>query len=350
MSVVSRRSRTVGSGRSASAAYAVNVLCTLAVIILAAGQLVDAVLGLSGIGPLASRDEGPASETAVLGDGTSLSDLVSQVYTRNVTPRPNTGKVDPQSRSGLTRAPQTALRPQQPVAPPAPKPSPFALLFGGAGAANDAALQPAAPAPVVTYHTVCVRLCDGAYFPISYATTRDRFRHDEEACKSRCGSPAKLYAYRSSGGSPEDMEDIQGRAYRDLATAFQYRTTYDADCTCKPHPWEEASLQRHRMYAEAAAAKTAATASVAGVATDTGRPGGAAGNRARAATAAIVNGANAEAPQPDGGQTARVAPPWTPAMGLGAKNDPGNLKAKSKGKVTASIETADDIFRANLSR
>src|SRR5690606_29512315 len=32
-----------------------------------------------------------------------------------------------------------------------------------------------------TYRTVCVRLCDGFFFPISFATTPDRFGADEAA-------------------------------------------------------------------------------------------------------------------------------------------------------------------------
>jgi hypothetical protein len=123
-------------------------------------------------------------------------------------------------------------------------------LFFGFGEA-----APLAPPPVVTYRTVCVRLCDGSFFPISYATTSDRFSRDEKACQKSCSSPAKLYVYRSSGGTPETMVDRNGQPYAQLATAFRYRTAYDASCTCKPQPWEEAAQERHRMYALAAAKK-----------------------------------------------------------------------------------------------
>jgi hypothetical protein len=106
--------------------------------------------------------------------------------------------------------------------------------------------------PVVTpvYRSVCVRLCDGAYFPVSPSVKADQFERDEQLCKSRCNSPAELYIYRADDGSPDTMEDLEGRPYVRLTTAFKYRVTYDAGCTCKPHPWEEASLARHRQYAE----------------------------------------------------------------------------------------------------
>src|SRR5712664_2427672 len=37
-----------------------------------------------------------------------------------------------------------------------------------------------------TYRTVCVRTCDGFYFPISFATEPARFPDDEKTCKNLC--------------------------------------------------------------------------------------------------------------------------------------------------------------------
>lgn len=103
-----------------------------------------------------------------------------------------------------------------------------------------------------TYRTVCVRLCDGFFFPISFATTADRFGADENICRSRCGSPARLYVYPNPGGEPEQMTDLGGQPYAALKSAFLFRTEYVEACTCKPHPWEQEALARHRLYAERA--------------------------------------------------------------------------------------------------
>jgi hypothetical protein len=103
--------------------------------------------------------------------------------------------------------------------------------------------------PPQTYRTICVRLCDGGYFPISLATTRARFAHDEAMCRSRCGTPARLYVYRNPGGVPDYMHDLDGNAYSELAAAFLFRTAYDPACTCKPQPWTTASRELHRGYA-----------------------------------------------------------------------------------------------------
>jgi len=104
-----------------------------------------------------------------------------------------------------------------------------------------------------TYRTVCVRLCDGYYFPISFAATEDRFDHDSEVCRSRCGAQGRLFVHRNPGGAVESMQDLSGRLYSRLPTAFLYRTRYVASCTCQPHPWEAAAQDRHRVYALAAA-------------------------------------------------------------------------------------------------
>jgi hypothetical protein len=100
-----------------------------------------------------------------------------------------------------------------------------------------------------TYRTLCVRTCDGYYFPISFATTRESFAKDSRTCESKCGGKARLFVHRNPGGDAENMEDLQGRPYRQLPTAFLYRTSYVADCKCQPDPWEEEAKLRHRVYA-----------------------------------------------------------------------------------------------------
>ena len=107
-----------------------------------------------------------------------------------------------------------------------------------------------------TYRTVCVRLCDGYYWPISYATSPDNFDRDRQKCESSCSSPARLYRGRTSGTETEDMEDLSGQPYHRLKTAFLYRTQYEPSCKCKAEPWSKEATDRHKMYAlEAAKAK-----------------------------------------------------------------------------------------------
>ena len=105
-----------------------------------------------------------------------------------------------------------------------------------------------------TFRTVCVRLCDGFYWPISHATTRDRFSRDAKQCEQGCPSRSRLFVHRTSDTEPIAMKDLDGQPYEKLANAFRHQREYVADCTCRGNPWDEAALARHRAYAEAAQA------------------------------------------------------------------------------------------------
>jgi hypothetical protein len=100
-----------------------------------------------------------------------------------------------------------------------------------------------------TYRTMCVRLCDGYFWPVSFSVTDDSFERDEVACQRSCASPARLFVLKNPGGTFEQMEDLKGSAYMRLKTAFHFRTSYDAACTCRPSPWEKEAQDRHRAYA-----------------------------------------------------------------------------------------------------
>lgn len=113
------------------------------------------------------------------------------------------------------------------------------------------------------YHTYCVRTCDGYYFPISRAVPRRSFRKDALACKSRCGEEAKLFYGPVDSDAKAEMVDLTGLDYGDLPNAFKYRKTLIAGCACKPAPWSEAELSRHREYAVAEAEKAAGLGKVA---------------------------------------------------------------------------------------
>ncbi|MBN9018065.1 MAG: DUF2865 domain-containing protein [Rhizobiales bacterium] len=84
------------------------------------------------------------------------------------------------------------------------------------------------------YRTLCVRTCDGYYFPISYSTTRDGFTRDEQICKQTCpGTEVVLYAHRNPGqDSSKALSTIDESRYSDLPTAFAYRTNLTQGCGC----------------------------------------------------------------------------------------------------------------------
>ena len=106
------------------------------------------------------------------------------------------------------------------------------------------------PEMVTTYRTLCVRLCDGFYFPVSGAAPQSRFTRDAEACNASCGAEARLFYHPSVGGNADTMVDLTGMAYSALPNAFKYRQALVPSCRCRPQPWSDAERERHRAYAE----------------------------------------------------------------------------------------------------
>jgi hypothetical protein len=85
-----------------------------------------------------------------------------------------------------------------------------------------------------TFRTICVRTCDGFYFPISYSTSPDRFRDDDQTCQRMCpASEVSLYTYHNPGEEIAQAVSLGGRLYTELPTAFQYRKAVDPACSCR---------------------------------------------------------------------------------------------------------------------
>ena len=133
----------------------------------------------------------------------------------------------PAQRSGLF---ETLFGPKSPSAPGGDGPGFPGLpgLFSGLGG---------------TYKTVCVRTCDGYYYPISYATTQSRFADDERACRQSCpASEVMLFAHKNPGEDMNQAVSISGQPYTALPNAFRYRQAFDPSCSCrKPgESWSQA--------------------------------------------------------------------------------------------------------------
>ncbi|HMA70739.1 MAG TPA: DUF2865 domain-containing protein [Xanthobacteraceae bacterium] len=127
----------------------------------------------------------------------------------------------------------------------APQKGFFETLFGGLSP-GGAAPPGASDYPQIGgngYRTLCVRTCDGYYFPISYSTSPTRFAEDEQACQRLCpATEAVLYSHRNPGEDVAQAVASNGRIYKDLANAFRYRREFVASCSCKQpgQTWAEA--------------------------------------------------------------------------------------------------------------
>jgi hypothetical protein len=118
----------------------------------------------------------------------------------------------------------------------------FEQLFGG-GTVITPAQPPGAPTGGDTYRTVCVRTCDGYYFPISYSTTPASFPNDEQVCQRMCpAAEVALYSHRNPGEDISQAISTGGRSYTELPNAFAFRKAFNAACSCRPpgQTWQQA--------------------------------------------------------------------------------------------------------------
>lgn len=109
-----------------------------------------------------------------------------------------------------------------------------------------------------TYRTLCVRSCDGYYFPVSFSTLPSNFTQDTQRCQSSCAAPAELFVYRNPGEEPEQMVSSDGsQAYANLPNAWRYRKEFINGCSCKQAEYDPTEIAAANEKAAAEAAEKA---------------------------------------------------------------------------------------------
>ncbi len=111
-------------------------------------------------------------------------------------------------------------------------------LFGG-----GTIISPGASGPMGnTYRTICVRLGDGYYFPISFETTPDHFQDDAATCQRECpAAQVRLYTYHNPGQDVSQAVSLDGQFYSELPSAFSYRKKLSGySCRRPGQSWYEA--------------------------------------------------------------------------------------------------------------
>ena len=168
--------------------------------------------------------------------------------------------------------------PAAPVAQPAPRaPNLFEVLFGGGGGGeprlqhipNPPALMAALARPPRdftprpreqaegsqssssrppgrgSFRTLCVRTCDGYFWPISFTARRGSFERHAEVCRAQCpNQEVRLFVHRNAGEWSEDAVDVDGEPLRDMPGAFRFRTEFDSSCACRPRITEASIGER----------------------------------------------------------------------------------------------------------
>jgi hypothetical protein len=152
-----------------------------------------------------------------------------------------------QRRTVLAALSQSDCGPQYRAAAVQPRPQQqaprgfFEQLFGGFRAGEETPPDGSIYSPEQLppgggggYRTVCVRTCDGFYFPISFSTNPSRFGDDERACQRMCpAAEVALYSYRNPGEDMSRAVSVSGQPYTALPNAFRYRQKFSEECSCK---------------------------------------------------------------------------------------------------------------------
>ena len=141
--------------------------------------------------------------------------------------------------------------------------NPLSMLFGGEE--SDAPRGPATQfrnLPFATYRTLCVRLCDGYYFPVSFSTLPNHFQRDADQCQSQCAAPAELYYHQNPGGAVEQMVSASSQQpYTTLKSAWRYRKEFVQGCSCKA-PSTSPAAERRKTRPRHAHGPASSTASL----------------------------------------------------------------------------------------
>ncbi len=97
---------------------------------------------------------------------------------------------------------------------------------------------------------VCVRSCDGGFFPVSYSANRMRYQELGELCQAMCPNvETQLFTMAFGREVEKSVAASDGRPYSALPNAGRFRTKYDPACTCKKaeQSWSEALGNAERL-------------------------------------------------------------------------------------------------------
>jgi hypothetical protein len=154
----------------------------------------------------------------------------------------------------------------------APQPQPYGglrevpLEDSGAGSQPPASDPPDEVfddgAPMGGSEAVCVRQCDGGFFPVSYSARRNNLDDLNTLCKALCpGAEAALYT-KSPWKDIDTALSVDGDAYTNHPNALKFQKTRDATCSCKPPDknWAEALEDAERILSASHSKDTVVTA------------------------------------------------------------------------------------------
>lgn len=114
----------------------------------------------------------------------------------------------------------------------------FESLFGGQSSADVQSPQdplelppPESETPQGGSEALCVRHCDGYFFPLSYSPRGGASLSD--FCKASCPNAEVSVYTRVPGQEIQTAVGLDGKPYMDLPAALKYQKSLDPSCTCR---------------------------------------------------------------------------------------------------------------------
>ncbi|MFN3892730.1 MAG: DUF2865 domain-containing protein [Beijerinckiaceae bacterium] len=130
----------------------------------------------------------------------------------------------------------------------------FEQLFGvGGGGPREEMFDDVPPpdeyGPRRGSKAVCVRTCDGYFFPVSYNAFGQNPDRLADLCRAQCpAADTEVFTYSPSRDITEAVS-INGQPYTALANALKYRRTVDTSCSCRQPgaSWAETLAPAERL-------------------------------------------------------------------------------------------------------
>jgi hypothetical protein len=135
-------------------------------------------------------------------------------------------------------------------APPPPAPPPTMPWAPPADESPD--VEPD-PSPRGGSQAVCVRSCDGGFFPLHVSARGADPSYLSDLCSALCpNTEVAVFTKAPSSDIEKAVSLDDSMAYSELPNAAKFRTSYDGACTCKPphRSWVEALTGAEQILGE----------------------------------------------------------------------------------------------------
>lgn len=100
---------------------------------------------------------------------------------------------------------------------------------------------------------VCVRTCDGGFFPLHVSARRAEPSYLGDLCRALCPNAEVSVFTRAPNSDIERAVSLDdGTVYADLPNALKFRSSYDSSCSCRPagQSWVEALAGAEQLLGE----------------------------------------------------------------------------------------------------